>query len=96
MKGVIENLLIKQVIELKHLLHVNHHDPTKWTASDDYIKEVDMLVKNLIDRYIQRASLFGTHRVSSDAKLPNKKVVLNLSESDFSLAWQTLEQDAAN
>lgn len=89
MEKFINEIVQQEILNLEHLIHPFD----KWSVSPTFVNEFSTLVTNLLDRYFHRASLFGNHRTDNKKK---QKIVLQIKESDFSLAWQTLEQDASN
>ena len=72
----------------------------KYAVSKEFTRQMATLTFNLIDRYVQRASLFGQYRIAPLTETDNvrkrKLVDMNVVEQDFVLAWQTLTQDSAN
>lgn len=89
------NHLVRQIIkeranELKDLLHRRD----QWSADDEFCSILYDYCCALHRKHIKRAAVFGDYRASSDA--PKKSLVASEKfpkESDFSLAWQSLEAD---
>jgi hypothetical protein len=70
-----------------------------WRASRAFVGEFKGVVEEFCRRFVHRASLFGQYRSDPDMlKTSSKKRVrpppMDCRESDFNLAWQTLEQDS--
>lgn len=74
----------------KDLLH--RHD--KWSADAEFCDTLYAYCCALLKKHIKRAAVFGDYRAVSDA--PKKSLCAAekfVKESDFSLAWQSLEAD---
>lgn len=69
-----------------------------WKASRGFVGEFKEVVETLCARFVHRASLFGQYRSDPDMLKTSKKRTrpppMECRESDFNLAWQTLEQDS--
>jgi hypothetical protein len=95
MEGLIKEILLAEVKNMEHLLYTDNADPSKWEASPEFTTGMKRLTDALVDRYFHRAALFGKHRTSGE-KRRKTSALLDVKDSDFNLAWQTLEQDAQN
>lgn len=88
----IDKTIAQQTHELAQLLLHS----TQWKASDEFKQALFQECTLLAHRVIQRASVFADYRVTSNASVKkNVMVKKHIKESDFSLAWQSLEADAA-
>lgn len=70
---------------------------SKWGASLEFVSKMQELVERLCERFVHRASLFGQYRCDPDMSSSKKRarpLLMECKESDFNLAWQTLEQDS--
>ncbi len=72
----------------------------KYSISRNFTRKMAELTSNLLEKCVQRASLFGQYRTNalneSDTSNKRKKVVMRVEEYDFNLAWQTIMQDNQN
>ena len=82
--------------ELAPLLRPEHRDPAVWTVDQAVLDELYAAHQNLLQRWMQRASLFGAHRVLGPDKVSldaMKRARVALTEDDLDVAWTTLEMD---
>jgi hypothetical protein len=97
-RAVLLNLIREEAESLKDILAPVKTEKDEWKARPDFIQEMEHLVISLCDRFVHRASLFGQYRNDPNASDKEKKRArappMECKESDFNLAWQTLEQDS--
>lgn len=68
----------------------------KWTMHPQFVERMEACTLDLCRHFAKRASLFGQYRTDPDMLNVKKKkpLLMECRESDFSLAWQTIEQDS--
>jgi len=107
MDSFIQGVITQQAESLKHLLNP---ESKQWSCTEAFSNEMTQLIQRLITHYIKRAALFGAHRIDTEGdegktpaqegekepkvKKRKKRPKMEIRESDFDYAWQTIEQDA--
>lgn len=96
---VLHSMISDESQSLKSILApLKREEGETWKAHKGFTLEMQALVEALCDRFVHRASLFGQYRNDPDmTKSSNKRArppPMECKESDFNLAWQTLEQDS--
>lgn len=89
------NIIKEESESLSDILNPLKHQE-KWDANAEFLIGMKRLMESLCHRLAHRASLFGQYRNDHTYKVQNGKRArpMECKESDFSLAWQTLEQDS--
>ncbi len=103
MHSFIQGVITQQAESLKHLLNP---ESKQWSCTEAFSNEMTQLIQRLTTHYIKRAALFGAHRIDTGddkvvktqeepkVKKRKKRPKMEIRESDFDYAWQTIEQDA--
>lgn len=101
MNETIFSFILNKMIEEESLSLKDILSPLKpnesWKSSSSFTLEFKSLLENLCVRFVHRASLFGQYRSDPDMLKTNKRTrppPMECRESDFNLAWQTMEQDS--
>jgi len=93
---VVLSIVKEESESLKDILSPIKDKP--WTANLEFLSGMKNLVESLCERFAHRASLFGQYRNDSSSSTSGSKRTrvppMECKESDFNLAWQTLEQDS--
>lgn len=96
-KVAVLNIIKEESESLKDILIP--FENKEWTTDLDFLTGMQHLMELLCNRFVHRASLFGQYRTDYTKNAqPNGKrprqIIMECKESDFNLAWQTLEQDS--
>jgi hypothetical protein len=93
---VVLSIVKEESESLKDILSPVKDQP--WKANMEFLSGMKNLVESLCERFAHRASLFGQYRNDSSSSTSGSKRTrvppMECKESDFNLAWQTLEQDS--
>lgn len=65
-----------------------------WSMDDAFVDALHNDMNLLINKHVERAALFGEYRATSNGPKKMKPSLAEIKESDFSLAWKSLEADA--
>jgi hypothetical protein len=87
----LKEVVAEEVADLRALLH---KDVAYGAFDAAFLEAMAQLVDSLTERTVQRAALFGQNRHADDGETKKRTRTMDVKESDFYFAWETLEQDS--
>lgn len=93
---MLNTLMAEEAATFKDILTpVDKEHGGPWRMNREFVAKMQEHTALLCRHYVRRASMFGQYRTDPDMlKTKKRPPPMECRESDFNLAWQTLEQDS--